>query len=187
MDLAAAGMTGTVAAGTVVAWRAYVQDANGSQSPASAWATYTYQPINTGTWSSPAGSTIYDPSPNIIVTTTNLAAFRIQVTDGTDRTSVRYNSGKIKATSTTQAALQLPTKNDEGTRIFKDDQSYQINVRLFDTYDREATPGLKPFADLWTTVTFSEDAAIARGDDVHRRAARGDAVGAAHVDRLCAS
>jgi hypothetical protein len=162
LDLAAAGMTGTIAAGGTVNWRAYVEDANGRQSPASAWATYTYRPINTGTWSSPAGSTLYDSTPTIIVTTTNLAAFRIRVTDGTDRTSVRYNSGKIKASSTTQAAMTLPLKNDEGSRIFTDDLSYQINVQLFDIYDREATPGLKPFADMWTTITFTESGAVAQ-------------------------
>jgi hypothetical protein len=165
LDLAAAGMTGTVAAGTVVAWRAYVQDANGRSSPASAWATYTYRPLGTGTWNSPAGSTLYDPTSTIIATLSGgptLAAFRVRVTEGTDRTNVRYNSGKIKATDPAQAALTLPLKNDEGTRIFKDDLSYQINVRLFDTYEREATVGLKPFVDLWTTITFNETVAVAQ-------------------------
>lgn len=164
MDLAAQGMTGTIAAGGVVRWRAYVEDANGRQAGPSDWATYTFRAAGVGTWSSPSGSTIFDPQAAIVVnfSPSTLAAFRVMVTDGSDRTAIRYNSGKIAATSTSQAAIVLPLFDEEGTRIFQDDTATQINVRLYDIYDREATPGLKPYVDLWTTVTFNETGSVAQ-------------------------
>jgi hypothetical protein len=86
---------------------------------------------------------LYDPTSEVIAQLTGqtLAAFRLWVTDGDDRTSIRYDSWEDPATDPALAALELPLKNSHNTRIFTDDHDYQLHVRLFDTYDREATPG----------------------------------------------
>lgn len=170
LDLAAAGMTGTISAGQTVKWRASVQDVNGLQSPASAWASYTYQPLGTLTINSPAGGVIYDPTSEVLATysgPSTLDSFLIEVTDGTDRTKLRYSSGKTQG-SGTSIALELPLSWDTGTgftgwwsRIFNDDgASYQIHVRAWDRLDRQATPGVPAHIDAWTTVVFNEDGAL---------------------------
>lgn len=164
LDLAAAGMTGTVSAGATVKWRAYVKDQSGRASAASDWATYTYQPLGTGTLLTPAAGVLYDPTSEVIAQLSGqtLAAFRMWVTDGDDQTRIRYDSGKIQASDPALASLELPLKNSHRTRIFTDDDDYQLHVRLFDTLDREATPGAPAYVDIWATVHFDDDGALAK-------------------------
>lgn len=166
LDLAAAGMTGVIAAGDDVFWRAYVQDQDGRSSTPSDWAVYTYQPLGTGSWISPSGSTLFDPTSELIAQLDGqtLGAWRMWVTDGDDRTSVRYDTGKRKATDPSQAAFQLPLRDEDGwsgTPIFLDDSSYQLHARLFDTYDRQGCPGAPSHVDIWKTITFDDDLALA--------------------------
>lgn len=168
LDLAAEGMTGTVSAGQTVKWRAYTKDVDGRASDPSDWATYTYRPLGTGTLLSPASGVLYDPTSDILASLSGatLEAYQIWVTDGDDRTSIRYNSGKIKADDPSDIAFTLPLKNRVGSRIFTDDLDYQIHVRMWDTYDREGLPALDAqaavpvYVDLWTTVHFDDDDAL---------------------------
>lgn len=160
MDLAAAGMTGSVTSGTVVAWRVAIQDDDGTPSDFSDWATYTYEPLPTLTLDSPAAGVLYDPTSDVLahISTSLLDSYRVRVTDGNDRTSIRYDSKKQQGTDPSNIAAALPLRNDDGSRIFTDDLAYQINVRAWDTYNRQSTPGVKSYVELWTTVTFNDDA-----------------------------
>jgi hypothetical protein len=162
MDLSAVGMTGTIASGQTVKWRVYVQDDDGGQSAVSDWATYTYRPQPTLTLDSPAGGVLYDPTSDVLahISTSLLGSYRIQVTDGDDRSSIRYDSGKQQATDPSAIAFALPVRNDDGSRIFKDDQDFQIHVRAWDTYDRQSSPGLPSHVDAWATVHFDDDLAL---------------------------
>ena len=163
LDLAAQGMTGTVSAGDTIYWRASVQDSSGRQSDPSDWVTYTYQPLGSLTLDSPAAGVLYDPTSEVIATMSgpaDLDAYLIEVTDGDDRTSVRFSSKKQAATDPAEIAFELPLKNDDGSRIFTDDLDYQIHVRAWDTFDRQPTPGLAAHVDLWATVHFDDDVAL---------------------------
>lgn len=164
LDLAAAGMPGVIASGQTVGWRAYVKDGAGLASDPSDRATYTYVPLPTLILDSPAAGVLYDPTSDILahITGGTLAAYHIWVTDGDDRTAVRFNSRKLTADDPTNIAYQLPLKNDDKSRIFTDDLDYQIHVRAFPTGDWQSTPGVPAYVDLWTTVHFDDDLALDR-------------------------
>ena len=167
LDLAAAGMTGTISSGQSVNWRVAVQDQSGDQSTFSDWATYTYYPLPTLTLDSPAAGVMYDPTSDVLAHVgggggSTLAAYRVQVTDGDDRSSVRYDSGKRKATDPANIAEALPLRNSDGSRIFTDDDNFQIHVRAWDNRDRQATPGLAAHVDVWATVHFDDNGALAK-------------------------
>lgn len=159
-NLATSGLS--VTAGTTVAYRYKVQDAGGQESQYSDWATYTYQPLPTLTIDSPAAGVLFDPTSDILahISTTHLEAYRIRVTEGDDRTAVLFDTGKTQADDPSDIAYTLPLKNDDGSRIFTDDAQFQINVRAYDDYEREATPGASAHAGVWTTVTFDDDGAL---------------------------
>lgn len=169
IDLNTSGLTG-ITAGTQVAYRYKVQDAGGQSSDYCDWIVYTYQPLPTLTLDSPAAGVLYDPTSDILahISTTNLEAFRVRVTDGTDRTLVRYDSEKQPADDPSNIAWGLPLYQDSfssnffsvANRIFVNDGNYQINVRAFDDYDREATPGAPSFVELWTTVHFTDTGSV---------------------------
>lgn len=169
MDLAAAGMTGTITSGQSVKWRVAIQDDDGGDSAFSDWAIYTYRPQPTLTIDSPSGGTMYDPTSDVLahISTSLLDAYRIQVTDGADQTSIRYDSGKKQATDPSHIALALPLKNRDGSRIFTDDNAYQVHVRAWDSYDRQSTPGLPAHVDQWETVTFNDDLALSPVTSYH--------------------
>lgn len=167
MDLAAQGMTGTITSGQTVKWRSYVEDTSGNPSVASDWATYTYRPLGSLTLTSPAAGVLFDPTTEILATFSgpaDLAAYQIWVTDGSDRTSIRYDSGKIKADDPADIDYQLPLRyNDDlllGTKIFHDDGNYQIHIRAWDTLNRQAMPGAPAHVDLWATVHFEDDGSV---------------------------
>jgi len=110
---------------------------------------------------SPSGTLLSDPSPTILahITTGTLSGWRIRVAAGTDKTRIRYDSGK-RVASGTSIAHTIPFKNSDDVKIFKDDTSYWLNVMAFDTYDREATVGDPTYVETWVLVTFNDDGAV---------------------------
>jgi hypothetical protein len=172
LDLAAAGMTGTISSGQTVKWRAKVWNSNGDPSADfSAWATYTYKTPITLTFDSPAGGTIYDPTSDVLAHASggNLDAWRLWILDADDPTIVRYDSRKQPATSPTAIAAPIPLRNDDGALsaddgalIFRDDKDYVIRLRGFDDQHREATPGVPAWTQIETTVHFDDNLALDR-------------------------
>lgn len=160
LNLAATAYAG-LAAGATTQWRAQVK-VDGDWSDWSDWAEFTYRPLPTLTLDSPAGGVLWDPTSDVLahISTTHLDAYRVRITAGNDRTKIRYDSGKLPADDVSDIAHALPERNNDGTRIFLDDRDYQLNVRAFDDYDREPTPGVPAYVEVWTTIHFDDDAAL---------------------------
>lgn len=143
-------------------WRVAVRKTGSSvDSEWSDWAPFTYQPLPVLTLDSPAAGVLYDPTSDVLahIGGTNLDAYRVRITSGTDRTNVLYDSGKVPASSASAIAHALPEKNADKSRIFVDDRNYQLNVRAFDDYVREDTADSKTYAELWATIHFDDDLA----------------------------
>jgi len=142
-------------------WRVRVKDGAGLWSDWSDWSMWTYKAKPTLVMDSPSGTLLSDPSPTILahISSGTLTAFRIRVAAGSDKTRLRYDSGKRSA-SGTSLAHTIPFKNTDEVKIFKDDASYWLNVRVWDTYDREGTPGDPPYMETWVLVTFNDDGAV---------------------------
>lgn len=143
-------------------WRVRVKDGAGLWSSWSDWAPWIYQAKPTLVMDSPVASSLTDPSPTILahISSGTLAAYRIRIASGTDKTRIRYDSGKRNG-SGTSLAHTIPFKNSDDVRVFHEDVSYWLNVRVWDTYDREATVGDPPYIETWVLVTFSDSATTA--------------------------
>jgi hypothetical protein len=174
IDLSSASGTVTVAAGDVIAYRYKVQDAGGQPSDYGDWATYTYQPLPTLTVDSPVGGHLYDPTSDILahISTTHLEAFRVRITDGDDQTNVRYDSKKQPGDDPSNISWALPLRWDDdisgvhgigssmGSLVFPHDGTYQCNIRAFDDYEREATPGAPSFVETWFSFDFTDSGTV---------------------------
>lgn len=149
------------ASGAATKWRVRVKDGAGLWSDYSNWATFTYVAKPAVTVTNPASGLIFDPTPTIFANVPggySLKAWRIRITAGSDKSKVRYDSGKRNATDPTQIQHTLPVKNDNGRRILVDDSTYWLNVRVWDRLDREATPGDPGYTETWVQFTFDDDA-----------------------------
>jgi hypothetical protein len=162
LDLSTTTFTALVA-GTARFWRVRVQDTDGNWSAYSDGVSMTYRAQPVITVNTPAAGVLWDPTSLIQATTsTNMSAFRVQITSGTDRTEVLYDSGRLaRATGAlTTVAVTLP-KLYNGNPIFVDDSTYQLHIRVWDTFTtRQSTPGSTAFVDNWSTFVFNDDAAL---------------------------
>src|SRR5206468_8426279 len=125
---------GALAAGVARFWRVRNQDVDGNWSAWSDGVSMTYRAQPTITINTPAAGVLWDPTSIInATTTTNMSAFRVQITSGTDRTDVKYDSGKLPATAgaLTTVAVTLP-KEYNGNPVFVDDNTYQLHIRVWD-------------------------------------------------------
>ncbi len=87
-----------------------------------------------------------------------MEAYRIRITHGADRTKVLYDSGKQPETGTS-IVWSIPLRNDAGRVILPDDSTRWLNVQVWDTVDREATPGDPTWTQTWTQFTVDDDLA----------------------------
>lgn len=154
---------GALASGVARFWRVRNQDVDGNWSPWSDGVSMTYRAQPTITINTPAAGVLWDPTSIINATTsTNMSAFRVQVTSGTDRTDIKYDSGRLPATTgaLTTVAVTLP-KEYNGNPVFVDDSTYQLHIRVWDTQStRTSTPGSPAYVDSWTTFVFNDDNAL---------------------------
>jgi hypothetical protein len=81
----------------------------------------------------------------------------VQILAGDDLTVELYDSGRTKGTATSKT---LPRVNSQGDAILEDGSTYVVRVRVWDSKDREATPGDPPWTQLERTFTFREDATV---------------------------
>jgi hypothetical protein len=162
LDLSLTNYPGFSTPGSGPMWRVQVRDGSGLWSDWSDWASWIYRAKPSLVMDSPSGTTLNDPTPVIQahISSGALANYRIRVANGTDKTRIRYDSFRRVASGTT-ITHTIPFKNDDGVRIFNDAASWWLNVRVEDTFDREATSGDPIYIETWVNVTQVDGAPTA--------------------------
>lgn len=150
----------TPTSGVTYYWQVRVRDGAGCWSGWSDWASFTYVPKPTLTLDNPSTGIVWDPTPTIAahISAGTIAAWRIRIARGSDKSRVLYDSGKQPTTGSDELAHTVPFKDDRGRRILKDDVAYWLNVRVWDRNDRQPTPGDTAWVEDWTQFTFDDDA-----------------------------
>lgn len=158
LDLSATSFT-PLGSASSTQWRVRVQDDGGVTSDWSDWATITYQPLPTLTITNPSGGAAGSPTFEATATlSASVGKWRVQITSGSDQTDILYDSG-VRSTST--IAVEIPGTY-KGQRVVRDDNSYQIHVRAWDTVSgRVASPGCPVHVDGWATFAVVDDASTA--------------------------
>lgn len=152
-------LTTTAYAGLAVAastwWRVRVQDGAGLWSPWSVGAQFQRQNDGTLTITNPPVSgLITEPTPPITwtFTGTTQAAWQVYITPAASTSTILHNTGKVAGTA---LSYTLPAG------VLKDDSSYMVFVRVWDTVSREATPGDTAWVEASRAFTYSYDATVA--------------------------
>jgi hypothetical protein len=154
LDLSTTAYAG-LAADASTWWRARVQDAAGVWSDWSASAQFQRKTKGTLAFTNPPVSgLITEPTPPIIWSLTGRTqrAWQVFITPSTDNTLVLHNTGKV---SNTDTSYTLPAG------VIKDDQSYNVHLRVWDTIDREGTPSDQAYTYTVRTFTYDYDATVA--------------------------
>lgn len=161
LDLTTTAYAG-LADGASTFWRVRVQDTSGLWSGWSDWAGFTYRSPSTITLFTPAAGVLWDPTTVIVAGTSHLlSAYRVQITDGNDRTNVRFDTGRIPAPGTSPSVQVSLPENYDGHRVLVDDRDYQLHIRVWDTFtNRQATPGSPDYVESWTTFHFDDDLTV---------------------------
>lgn len=96
---------------------------------------------------------VTEPTPPILWTFTGRtqSAWQLFVTPASDVSVILYNTGKIAGTAT---AHTLPAG------ILKDDQSYMVHLRVWDTIAREATPNDTPWVYIYRSFIYDYDPTV---------------------------
>lgn len=149
-------------------WRVRVQDADGNWSPWSDGVQFTYRVQPSLTLVNPSSGVVYDPTFVVAATSgANMSAYRVQITDGSDRSSVRYDSGRLAANpgALTAVTVAIPEENGilgiGGTRILVDGSTYQLHIQTWDTFtNRQSTPGSPAYVESWTNFAFADDSGV---------------------------
>jgi hypothetical protein len=149
--------------GQTLYWRVRVQDGSGLWSTWSDAVAFTRMSRGALTITNPNATTpiVTEFTPPITWTYTGRTqqAYQVLITDWDDPTNVRYDSGRIRSTVTTHT---LPKWDGNGDRVLKrDDTMYKVIVRVWDTLDREHTPGDRVYDDASRNFTFSETNTVA--------------------------
>lgn len=160
-DLDGTSYTGAVS-GEIHYWRVCVQDGAGLWSEWSDVRSFTYEGKGTLEVITPSvtGLTISDNTPLVAweMSGRTQAAYQIIVTWTARPTDWLWTSGKITADTT---SITIPEKV-----IRRDDRTYRITVRTWDTIDRVNTPGDPRNYQVQRDVTFDDDASVAPVDEL---------------------
>lgn len=143
-----------MADGQTVFWRVQVKDGAGLWSVWSDPVTMTRRVKPTVAISNLGAGVAYDSSPPIIwsVTGGTQVRYRVLVYHVTDLTRVVYDS---KERQSAENAFTIP-----GGYLF-DDWTYRVKVRVWDSQNREATPGDPTYAEAQADFHLDTDAAVA--------------------------
>jgi hypothetical protein len=146
-----------LANGAETRWRVQVQDTAGLWSP---WSdAVRFRRDNKGTLTitnpgAPPNDFVSEWTPPILwsLTGETQTAWRVLVhlIDG-ERAEQVHDSGRRKGTET---SYTLPKG------VIEDESRYRVTVRIWDSKDREATPGDPPFTSASQDFTFAEDATV---------------------------
>jgi hypothetical protein len=143
-----------LSAGSSTFWRVRVQDAAGLWSDWSAGAQFQRQTKGTLAFTNPPVSgEIGEPTPPIIWSLTGRVqkAWQSFITPASDNSTVLYDTGKV---SNTDTSYTLPLG------ILKDDSSYNVHLRVWDTIDREGTPTDQAYTYTVRTFFYDYDATV---------------------------
>lgn len=137
--------------GATMFWRVRLQDAAGLWSPWSAAVSFKRDDKGTLSLTNPPSGTpkVEDTTPPIIWTFTGetQSAYQIYVEHTENGVKVTdWNSGKVTSTATT---VTVPSG-----KITNPATTYNVTVRIWDTKQREATPGDPTYVQLARDFTF---------------------------------
>lgn len=162
LDLATTAYAGLADAATTK-WRVRVKDTDGYWSDYSAWATVTRATKPTLTLNSPAGGVLGDPT-GVVQATISAGTIRfwsVRIVRADDPSDIRWDSGRQPGTGTS-FAVTIPARNDDGDRVFRDDTTYLLRIRVWDRLDRvSGGPDDPPFVQSLTSFVFDNDLALA--------------------------
>ncbi|MFD8618260.1 DNRLRE domain-containing protein [Streptomyces sp. NPDC059513] len=149
LDLSDTAYAGLANAATVY-WRVRVQDSSGLWSSWSDATSFTRRTKPTLTMLNPPANFIDEPTPPVIweLTGGTQTAYQVIVTDPTG--TWLHSSGKL---TSTDSDYGIPA----GV-ITRDDATYNIYVRVWDTYNRESTPGDPAYMQVGRSVVYDYDA-----------------------------
>lgn len=145
-----------LAAGDSTSYRMKFVGTGGQESEWSEWATYTYEPLGTLTIDEPGiapADVVYDPSPPIIWTFADQAAYRLVIYNPSLPEAQRaiYDSGYVASTS--QTAYPDPVCTIVG-------HEYIAYLRVWDNLARVSNGGALDYVDASRTFTFQLDASV---------------------------
>lgn len=152
LDLATTAYAG-MGAGTSTYWRVRVQDAGGQWSAWSDAALMAHQTKGTLTITNPSSGSpiVQEATPPILwsLSGRTQSAYQVIVTDTAGEWL--YSSGKITSAATSHT---LPAK------IIHDGDTYTVIVRIWDTIEREGTPGQAAFTQASQSFTYTLSATV---------------------------
>ncbi|MDQ0793554.1 DNRLRE domain-containing protein [Streptomyces sp. B1I3] len=149
LDLNDTAYAGLADAATVY-WRVRVQDSSGLWSSWSDATSFTRRIKPTLTMLNPPANTIDEPTPPVIWSLTGGTQTAYQVIVSDAEGDWLYMSGKY---TSTDVDYTIPA----GV-ITRDDATYDITVRVWDTYSRESTPGDPAYMSVTRSVVYDYDA-----------------------------
>jgi hypothetical protein len=155
LDLAATAYAG-LSAGSSVYWRVRVKDGAGLWSN---WSNSArFQRTNKGTFTvnnpSSGTPTVPEPTPPLDWTLSGVTqkAYMVVIYKSGDPTNWLWTTGKVTGTTSVVTPPSGIIKNQLVT--------YTLLVRVWDTVDREGTPGDKAYYEITRDFTYSYDATV---------------------------
>lgn len=166
LDLADTAYAG-LADGASTFWRVRLKDGDGLWSDWSDWATLARDAKGALTLTNPAADpsnfvSEYTPPIAWTLTGETQTHYQVRILDANRPKTILYDSGKIKSAETSHT---IP-RTSEGRRILKDDRTYIVVVRVWDSKNREATPGDPAFTAVRREFSVAFDATVNMPDSL---------------------
>ena len=157
LDLSATAYGG-LSDGSTTYWRVRVRDEAGGISDWSDVASFSRDDKGTLAITNPAAPSSnfvdeFTPPISWTLTGETQKAYQVRIARATAPNTWIYDSGRVTSTSTTHT---LPFRW-HGHRVLRDDLSYIVNVRVWDTKDRVATPSIPVFQSASRTFSVQYD------------------------------
>lgn len=144
-----------LASGATTQWRVRVR-ASGLWSAWSDWASFNRTDKGTVAISTP-GSTVAEYTPPVAWTTSfTQKAWQIRVfDDSSDADTPIYDTGWRKGTTQDHTIPARDPRTDR--RVLRDGRDYRLEVRAWDTVERDATPGDPRYVSATVVFNYADD------------------------------
>jgi hypothetical protein len=151
LDLAETAFTG-LADDQTVYWRVRAKDGAGLWSTWSAAAEFSRRVKPTVAITNLSEGVVYDSTPLILWDTTgSQVRYRVLVYDAADLSRPVHDSGTVESA---EEQYTLPAG------VLADDRDYRVKVRVWDGWNRQATPGDPTYSEAAADVHADTDAAV---------------------------